>query len=177
MSSFRLCLFRGLVAVATGLMVTSFIGPWWTTDIKHEIVGFVATVNIYPYGIPSTEAASQLWAADITPLYQTVLAWAYLGISVGLILYSTRLRGRKGRWLLGGIGLSYIAYAAIAVIWIAIRTGDFGISLQGHSSIVHPGGVGDAYAGLQSGYYLALAVGVICVGLAIARDRITGIRS
>ena len=176
MSSFRLCLFCGLVAIAAGLMVTSFIGPWWTANITHEIVGPVAAIKIYPYGIPLTEAGSQYWAADITPFYQTVLSWIYLGVSVGLILYSTRLKGRKGSWLLGGIGLIYIAYAAIAVIWVAIRTGDFGISLQGYSSIVQAEGEADVYASLQFGYYLAYAVGVICVGLAIARDRITGIK-
>ena len=101
MSRFRLWLFRGLVAIAAGLMIASFIMPWWIADITHKIMGPIATIKVYSYGLSHNlvELADYI-AADETPFYQTVLAWVYLAASVGLILFSTWLKGRKGSWLL-----------------------------------------------------------------------------
>ena len=121
------------------------------------------------------EAAKYL-AADVTPFYQTVLAWIYVVVSIGLILYSTWLKGRKGRWLLGGVGLIYIAYATIAVIWVANRTGDFGmgIPLQGYGLIIEGGRRVDVDTSLQFGYYLTYIVGFMCIALALFRNIIAG---
>jgi len=175
MSIYRVWIFRVLVAVSASLAIVSFIGPWWSAIITSELVtpgisSFV--VNIYQWGIPESPG-SEHFITDVTPFYQTVLAYIFLAASIGFIFFSTLLKGRKGKWLLGSIGLIWIGYAAIAAIWIAIRTGDYGISLQGVSLIQQPGEA-EITASLRFGYYLAYVVGVMCIGLALIRDRITG---
>jgi hypothetical protein len=185
MVSLRPWLFRILVACAAGLIVTSAIMPWWTASIVSEQVGDMGTVYLYQYGIPRVLHTELI--GEVTPFYQTVLSLIYIAVIVGLILFSIWLRGRKGRWLLGGVGLTYIAYAAIAVVWIAIRTGDLGtslgdvgteLSLQGQSIIEFL--VGDVVifftidASLRFGFYLACAAGFTCVVLALLRDKIVG---
>ena len=181
MSSFRLWLFRSLVAVAGGLIVTSFIMPWWTANMTLsngiQISLPQDVIRIYTYGLRhELVELAQYITADETPFYQTVLAWIFIAVSVVLLLFSTWLKGGKGRWLLGSIGLIYITYAVIAVIWIAIRTGDFGISLQGTSFAEGPVGIGGAiiYANIRFGYYLAYVAGVMCIALAFFRNKIIG---
>ena len=180
MGNRRVWLLRGLVAVAVGLMITSAIMPWWicTITIPYEEISKPLHIEIYQYGLQHdlVQLRDHI-EADETPFYQTVLAWVYIAASVGLILYSTWLKGRKGKWLLGGIGFSYIAYAAIAVIWIAIRTGDFGIKLLGLSSQSYEGTVYVSVshnASLEPGYYLAYAAGLLCIALALLGNKITG---
>lgn len=173
MSSIRVWLFRGLVAIAAGLMVTSAIMPWWIADVvpEQEVVPF--TIEVYQYGIPR-DLGSEYISSDITPFYQTMLAWVYLAASVGLILFSAWLRGRKGRWLLGGIGLIYIAYAAIAAfVVIANRAADFGVPLQGSAAYYEVTFI-DINTRLTFGYYLAHASGLMCIALALLRNKITG---
>ena len=167
----RLWLFRGLVAIAAGLIIASFILPWWRCDIVHEEEGF--SMKLFQHGIHGG-AGSTYYFQDITAFYQTVLAWIYLAASVGLILYSTWLKKRRGRWLLGGIGFINVIYAVIAVIWIAIRTSEIGIPLQGYRFITETLEPVDAYTSLQFGYYLAHASGLVCIALALLRNRIIG---
>ena len=176
MIDFRIWLYRGLVSGAAGLMVISFIKPWWIGDLSGQI-GYIGTIKIHAYGFShNLEYLPEYLVADVTPFYQTVLAWVYLVTSVGLILYSTWLRGRKARWLLGGAGFIYIAYAAIAIIWIAIRTGDIGlgIPLQGYGFILERGRRVDIGTSLQFGCYLAYGAGLMCIALALLRNIITG---
>lgn len=173
MGSLRVWLFRGLVATAAGLIVASAVMPWWTGEAEFDYFYSFYTVDIYQYGI----LTAPIWIAeDITPLYQTVLAWIYIAASVGLILWSTWLKGRKGQLILGGIGLIYIAYAAIAAFAvIADRLADLGGSLQGYSGINV--GVGEyifLYATLRFGYYLAYVAGGMCLVLALLRNIIVG---
>lgn len=171
MGSWRLWLFRGLVAIIAGLMIASFIMPWWIADF-----GGGHTVNIYGYGLShNLEELASYVAGDITPFYQTVLAWIYLTASVGLILFSTWLRGRKGQLLLGGIGLIHIAYVAIAVfVVISGRLADFDISLQGWSTLGESIMTASVYTTLRFGYYLTYVAGGMCIALALLRDIIVG---
>ncbi len=180
--SWRIWFFRGLVAVAASLMVTSFAMPWWIANFSNELDA-PGTGNIWIYGWGLRHNLTQLSshiADDVTPFYQTVLAWVYVAAIAGLALLSTWLKGWKGRLLLGGIGIIHIAYAAIAAfIVIANRTGDFGISLQGLSQQVSGGVVIEVIifyirSSLQSWYWLAYAAGGMFIVLALLRDVITG---
>ena len=100
MSSIRVWLFRGLVAIAAGLMITSAIMPWWIAEVWPETeVESPFTIEVYQYGIPRAQGTEYI-STDITPFYQTVLAWVYLAASAGLILFSTWLKGRKGQFLI-----------------------------------------------------------------------------
>jgi hypothetical protein len=182
MGSWRVWLFRGLVAAAAALMVTSFTLPWWIANFS-ETAGVPGTGNIWIYGWGLRHNLSQLAgyiAEDVTPFYQTVLAWIYIAVSVGLIFFSTLLRGRKGQLLLGGVGLIYTSYAAIAAfLVIANRTASFGIPLQGLSQQVGGGGVVELTifyirTNLRFWYWLAYAAGGMCIVLALLRNTIIG---
>lgn len=174
MSSFRVWLFRGLVAIAAGLMITSVVMPWWIADVVPDTETVSRfTIKVYQYGIPR-DLGSEYISADITPFYQTVLAWVYIAVSVGFMLYSTWLRGRKGRLLLGGIGLIYIAYAAIAAfVVIANRAAVYGVPLQGNVVQFELAFI-NIDTSLLFGYYLAYAAGGMCIALALLRNIIVG---
>ena len=176
-ANWRVWLFRGLVAIAAILMVRSFIMAWWSANIiPPGAVVSPGAIQIYSYGLRhSLVQLREYIAADETPLYQTILAWIYLAASVGLILFSTWLKGIKGRWLLGSIGLIYVIYAAVAVfVVIANRTADFGISLQGWSTITVQGQTGSILTSIKPAYYLAYAAGGMCIALALLRNMIIG---
>ncbi|MFC1846454.1 hypothetical protein ACFLYS_00135 [Chloroflexota bacterium] len=184
MISYRVWLFRILAAVAAGLMITSFIMPWWTANFEHFTESHPEAIRIYAHGLQhSLGDYSYFVYSDITPQYQTILAWAFLAVSAGLILFSIWLKGNKGRWLLGGVGLIYIAYTAIAAfVVISGRLSEFGISLQGWSTIeiIVEGteAISDqiisVLANLRFGYYLAYIAGAICILSALFRNIITG---
>jgi hypothetical protein len=170
----RVWLFRGLVAVAAGLMIASFAMPWWSIDdFTFQVPATLPlqTVRIYAYGLRHSLGPGYL-TEDKTPLYQTVLAWVYLGASVGLMFLSTWLKGRKSSWVLGGIGLVYIGYAAMAgFVVIASRLAFFGLPLQGWGGIPETVTI---HGALRLGYYLAYAAGGMCIALALLRNIITG---
>ncbi|MFC1846872.1 hypothetical protein ACFLYS_02290 [Chloroflexota bacterium] len=170
----RLWLFRILVLAAAAVMLTSAILPWWTSHVDvwgeaelRQVGDIEITVKLYQHGIPDSEQR-EFFSADITPSYQVVLAWVYMGVSVGLIALSAFLKGKKGRWLLGIAGLVYVVYAVIAIILIINRTGALEYPVQGIK-------VGDGYTmetSLLIGYYLAYVSGVACLVLALLRDKI-----
>jgi hypothetical protein len=170
------------VAIAAVVMVISALKPWWTLELKTDVGDYV--VEVYQYGIPSwdpiysvTSQLREFMAKDVTPFYQTVLAWIYLGVSVVLAVASTWLKDRKGKWLLGGVGLVYIVYAATAIIWIYIRTGShvYDIPLQGFTSWHEQGEVEvNAWTSITQTHYLAYVAGALFIVLALLRDIIIG---
>jgi hypothetical protein len=172
----RLWLYRGLVGVAAGLVVFSATQPWWIGEVSSNYIGQVGTITVYQYGLRHTFVQLRDYVvADETPFYQNMLAWIYIAISVSLILFSTRLKRGKGSWLLGSIGLIYIAYAAVAAyVVIAGRLRDFNVSLEGWSWINTAAEEVQMYSKLQFGYYLAYAAGFMCVALALLRGIIVG---
>ena len=180
--NWRLWLFRGLVAIAAGLILTSAILPWWTCTVNIPMTSLEDPqpkplhVTIYQYGLRHDFVQLRDYvAADETPFYQSALAWAYIAASIGLVLFSTLLKSRKGRWLLGGIGLTYIAYVVVAIfVVVANRIADFGISLQGWSNKSYVEVVVSYFSSLQPGYYLVYAAGGMCIALALLRNIITG---
>ena len=176
MNRSRVCLFRSLIIVAIGLMLLSWFMPWWTCDILG--LPLFNAVTIHPWGLSNILGEWIDWIVDaLPPWWLSVIAWIFLPSCIGFLLYSLGMRGKKGKLLLGGVGCAYIAYAVAAVIYAAISTGDFGLSLQGYSFIHEDMGVPwetAVYAKLLPGYYLAHGVGVLCIVLALLRDRIIG---
>lgn len=191
MSSIRIWLFRGLVVVAAVLMIISFILPWWGMDI---LALGEDVVIIHPFGLSHSfeeyavyigEYESFIEGAEM-PVWFAPLMWTYLGACVAALLYGSwigekevkigKLKFKWAKLLMGGVGLSYIIVAVVAVILAAIRTGDFyGVSLLGYTwvEIQHPiesGVVGS----LQPGYFMAHGVGLLCIALALLRDKIIG---
>ena len=96
-----------------------------------------------------------------------------------MILLGTFLKGKKGSWLLGSIGLIILIYTAVTVIRIYFRTADLEVPLQGILYIPPPEGeaqgIGaDIATGFQVGYYLSYVAGLACILLALLRKTITG---
>lgn len=173
--NWRIWLSRVLVFASIVLMIVSFTMPWWTAVFtgQHGVVTTVSagTINIYGWGLRHNliQLASYV-QADVTPFYQTVLAWIYLGMSAGLAILSTWLRGIKGTLLLGGIGLIYIIYVIIAVFnVISNRVEDFSIPLQGATAKFVEQNFVFIETSLQPGYYLVYAAGGLLILLALLR--------
>jgi hypothetical protein len=152
--------------------------PWWTLSFSFAPVD--NAIRIYGYGLRhSLGELSSYLVADITPQWQTVLAWVYMGVSAALFLFSTFLKGIKGRVLMIAVGLGYIVYVMIAVfVVVATRTAEFGIAMSGNSSIEYQSGIGIMevvfFASFKIGYYLCYCVGGICIVLALVRNLIIG---
>jgi hypothetical protein len=115
-------------------------------------------------------------AADETPLYQTILAWVYIGFIAVVSILSTWLKGWWGRLLLGGAGLGCMAYAMIGMfVVIAGRLKEYNIDIQGASSsgmfrqvnIVFDSSIG-------TGFYLSLVAGGLLLAMALLRSIISG---
>ncbi len=171
-------IYRGLVFIGCALMVVSAVLPWWTFRISVSLGGAEdpPPVNIYQWGLRhSLVELHEYIVADETPRYQTILAWAYIGVSVVLALWSTWIRGKKGRLLLGAVGAGYVAYAAIAVLVVitnrfqevGMTLGGTGFSLQGWNSFIMDDFISvTIYSTLRPGYYLAYAAGGVFLALA-----------
>ena len=162
--NWRMWLYRLLVAGAGGLMIASFVMPWWI----GRFGGGIEAINIYGWGLRhNLNYLASYVAEDVTPMWQTVIAWVYVGLSVALALVSTRLGRWKGSVLLVIVGAGLIAYAFVAVhMVITNRLADFGIVLEGVSTVGEGIGV---YTALQLGLKLAYIAGWIWLGLAVVR--------
>ena len=175
MVTLREWLFRVLVLATAGLMLVSVILPWWTAEVNSEastpsgITSF--TVNLYQYGIPKGFGAS-FFILDVTPRYQTVVALSYIGVSICFMLLSTWSRRRQSRWLLGGIGLGYIAYCVATLVLISIRVKNYDISIQGNTYLDQM--LAHVNTKFQTGYYLAYGAGFLCIILAGLKEVILG---
>jgi hypothetical protein len=172
-SNRKLWVYRILVAIAAGLMLASFIMPWWTADVFSSAQGtFKEAIRIYGWGLQHNLVSLRDYILqDETPLYQTILAWVYLALSIVLIMLSSWLKGNKGKWLLVGIGLFYIIYAAVAIAFVtAGRLAEYGFSLEGWNYFEENYGTSAGIkASLRFGYYLSYIAGGVSIVLALLR--------
>jgi hypothetical protein len=163
----RITLFKALVVIGCILMLISFLMPWWIAD-----VGSGRSVQVYGWGIRQNLDQLNTFFPDQTPIYKSVLAWVYLAASIGLAMASIWLKWKIGKWLLGGIGLIYIAYAATAIFVIVNnRIADLPrqIALLGTVTFGSTGFGGQVtvHTSLQPGYYIAFASGLVFIVLAL----------
>jgi len=149
---------------------SSFSIPWWTCVISSS-----HWIHIYGWGLRHNlvQLAASV-AQDITPSYQIVLAWVYLAVCIGLIALSAFKLNKHKSWLptimLVVVGLSYIAYAAIAgFVVIARRIKVFNINLRGQTILDFNSWMTVVHAKFDTGFYLAFAAGFLCLVLALAR--------
>lgn len=162
-------IYRALAILLCGFMLLSFILPWWSADVS--VVSEPGAIRLYGWGLRhNLTQYIQFIAQDETPFYQTVLAWAYLALSILLIALGTWLKGKKGAVLTSVAGAGYLAYALVALFGvISPRLKETGLVLQGQAvktvlvkSVV-------ITSSLQRGYYLACAVGAACILLGLIR--------
>ena len=176
MSTLRLWFFRALVLMVAGVMLASAILPWWRATVVLVVTPASGLesfqVTLYQHGIP-TATGYEYFQTDVTPASQVKLGWAYIGLSISLLLAGSFIKGKAGKWIIGTTGATYIIYALVAVFWIARRTAVYGVPLMGETTLVRQNGE-IVTTGLQSGYYLALVSGLIGLVLALFYDKLTG---
>jgi hypothetical protein len=94
--------YRVSVTICAGLMVASFLLPWWSSSLDIMSRN-KEPIKIYAYGMTlwrDTPQEVRLYLAkDITPARKTELALGYLGASAGLVLLSAWLTGST--WYFG----------------------------------------------------------------------------
>ena len=174
----RVWLYQLMAVIASFMMFYSFSLPWWGTDsfIITRAMQFIFppdSIKIYAYGLEHNfgtetyDITEYIWD-DETPPYQTKLAWAYLGVSIVAIIASSFIKKKWGQYLLGFVGLTYIAYALVAMfVVIGGRLNELGIALQGWSSYI---GSASMHTSIRTGWYLAIASGSVLFTLAVARS-------
>lgn len=184
MGSFRVWLFRVLVLVAAGLFLVSWLIPWWRSNIQE--VGLF--VQIRPWGLEHNLGYYMQYMGDdpSMPAFFTPLMWLYLALAMAALLFSMFVEGRTVRLgtfelslpqvLIAGVGLSYIFVAVVFVIYAYMRMAALDIMFVGTSYIViEDFGLGaEAISDLEPGFWLACAVGPLCVVLALLRNIIIG---
>ena len=188
MSRFRVWLFRGLVIVAAGLMLLSWLKPWWICTADAIYMLNQGVIKIRPWGLEQNlgSFASYITGSEM-PVWFAPFMWSYLGLCLVALLYALlikdkaiRLLGRKfnlSQLIIGAVGISYIIVAATALVYAKIRTADFGVNFLGYTYFLvdpHAGGFADLNASLQWGYWLAYGVGLILIVLALLRNKILG---
>jgi hypothetical protein len=180
----RVWLFRSLVYVAAGLMAVSWVLPWWRADITAvqdywvQIRPWGLDVNLKGYEAFITGAGMPEWFAPF--------AWTYFGACIAILLVAPwlgdrvlrvgKLRLLWARWLVGGVGFSYIVCVVLAVVVAQLRMKDyFDIAFVG-STLISIGTFSESWVetALLFGYWLACAVGPLCIILALLRSKIIG---
>ena len=165
----RIWIYRILVVIACGLMLVSFLLPWWSTGMVVQ--GFSRqdnAIQVFGYGLKHQLNQLEPYILDdVTPFYQNVLAFVYLGVSLAAAAGSILIKGRKGAFLLLLCGLGYLAYMLAATI--TQRLGDFGIAMQGWSTISNQVRKVSFESSLGLGYYLAYASSILLTALATLR--------
>ncbi|MFC2026848.1 hypothetical protein ACFLUX_02615 [Chloroflexota bacterium] len=184
MSNIRAWLFRGLVVMAIGLLVTSWLLPWWQATI-FEIPG--NWVKIHPWGLALNLGGYEVHVSEAKmPVWFAPLMWAYLGICIGAVSYSlwlaekevkiVRLKLKRSQLLIGGVGLSYIFIVILAVIVAMIRTEEFFDLKFIGSTFIQITQAEESWVDtkLLPGYWLACGVGPLLIILALLRNKIIG---
>lgn len=165
-------IFRSLVILSCILIIWAFTKPFWSCFIDSNI-GLIGSVTVYGWGLRASQGYIIYEIAnDITPLYQVVIAWAFIGASCVLSIASAFLKGIKGRLLLGATGAGLCLYALFAVfVVIRGRLAKDGIDLQGESFLEKGMGT-TVQANLGVGFYMMLISAVFLIILAILQKLI-----
>ena len=184
MSNKRVWLFRVLVVAAAGLMLLSWVLPWWRADIT--VIN--AWVVVRPWGIQSCQFVSEYFPTACMPGWFAPFAWIYLVVCIALLLFSLfanekvfslgKFKFSLPQLIIGGVGLSYMAACVIMVVYGSIRATEYsGMKFLGNQIIVvdpEMNIVSGAYARVLFGYWLAWATGLLLVALALLRNKIIG---
>lgn len=182
-SSSRLWSFRALTVAGGGLLLLSWFLPWW----RAVILELQRYVVIRPWGLEHNlgDFADYIKTATL-PSWFAPLMWAYLGVSIVVLLFSLfapEKRLRLGKFslslpqiLVAGIGVSYIVVVLVAAVYASIRVDEFWhIKLIG-KTYVQVGEIERSYVetGFELGYWLACTVGLLLLVLGLLRNKIVG---
>jgi hypothetical protein len=166
-------IYRALAILLCCFMLLSFILPWWSADVS--VIQEPGAIRVYGWGLRhNLNQYSQYIAQDETPFYQTVLAWVYMALSILLLTLSTWLKDKKGAILTLVVGAGYLTYTLVALFGvISPRLEETGLVLQGTAIKTVLIKNVTITSSLQQGYYLACAVGAVCILLGLIRFILT----
>jgi hypothetical protein len=187
LSGVRTGIYVVLTLAGLGLLLYSWYQPWWTAYIEALKLN---AVTVFPTAMRINLGDFPQWLVGAgMPAWFFPAMWAYLGIVVGVLVFSLFLGdedrvslGKSGmplqKVLVGAVGVSYLLIVAACAIVISIRAPQFyGASLQG-TIFISKADYAESYVttSLQLGYWLACAAGAYLVVLALLRGIITGKR-
>jgi hypothetical protein len=183
----RAWIFRILVLAAGGLLVWTWLHPWWTFDIRML---YSNVVVIYPHdlviNVPEKYMSYIKGAQDVLPQWFYTFMWIYFGLCIAGLLYAVffkikniKLIGKHfnlNRLIVGLVGVSYIVIVVAAILVINANVKNyFDTPLQGAMYIeLAEDKYSDAYSTLTQTYWLACVVGPVLFVLALLRNIIAG---
>jgi hypothetical protein len=176
MNARRAWVFRGSIILVFILMMVSFFGgPWWHAIIEPSGEG--EGVFIYPYAFVTKVggmAAQYIQAVEV-PGFINWVPWAYLAVVVGALIFGLwKLRNKLSQWAVGLVGFSFAFYAWFFSFYAKMRMAEFDIPWSGREMVIGDP-IGIYVTGIVTWtYYLAFAVGVLFIVLAIFRNKIVG---
>ena len=146
--------FNVLGVVSGCLMIVSMLFPWW----RVAIVGRAGT-NVYPYVI-SGAAAELLGYKRST---QMIIVTCVLIICIVLCFVGSVLKGRKGRYTLGAVGILALLATLGFVYRISQVCKRYEISLQGTTVTTAEMVPIEVKTGFQAGIYWMVFAGLLCL--------------
>ena len=180
----RSILFKFLTVLGIGGLFTGWFIPWWSC----HVVGLEGYVRIRPWGLEHDLGATAgfIMGSDM-PGYFAPVMWTFFALSIVALISTLFIKDKKFNMLgkikisipgaiIGLVGFSYICVAAIGLIVMAVRTGDF---YETH--LIGSTAVFDVFeealnveANLELGYYLIPSFGLFLIILALLRSKIVG---
>jgi hypothetical protein len=137
MGNVRSWIFRILILIGAGLLIFTFLQPWWTAYVEALKIN---AVEVYPYGmvsnIPEDYEYLVVGYDQVIPGWFTPFMWAYMGLCVLALIFSLfassskkvgfgKLKISLPNALIGVVGLSYIVVVGAALLTISINAGNF----------------------------------------------------
>jgi hypothetical protein len=164
--------------------------PWWTAYIVElKEIGIAILPHGMQIGGSLRDYPQWLVGADMPAWFFRAMR-VYLWVCMAALVLSLFASDKKKiglskfkvplpQALVGAIGLSFIVFVVVFVIVVAMRAPQFyNAPLQGSVFVRMPEHEGQAQSyvetGLQLGYWLAAAAGLLLVALALLRDKIVG---
>ncbi len=182
-SGLRPWLFRVLVIAGGAVMFMSWIMPWW----RAYIVELDRWVAIRPWGLEHNLGDLAAYIKDaVMPTWFAPVMWAYLCISIALLLFSLfapEKALRLGRFtfslpqlLIMGVGIAYIVCVVFAFVYASMRMDSFWHLKMIGKTYVELGEVEKGYveSNLLTGYWLACVAGPVLLILGLLRSKIVG---
>ncbi len=183
-SGMRAWLFRILVLAASALFIVSWLLVWWRCNIQESGL----FVQIRPWGLEHNLGTFvQYMGGDPgMPAFFAPLMWAYMVIANAVLLLSLFLKERTlkvlkfafslPQFLIFAVGVSYIIFAVVFLVYAYIRVTGYGIDFIGIGYVTipefHLGA--EAISDFEPGFKIGVFVGPLCVLLALLRNKIIG---
>ena len=184
-SKTRKGLFGILTIFAIAIMLVGWFIPWW----KCHVIEVDSWMVIRPWALQTTlpEQFDSYIEGSTMPVFFAPLMWIFLALCVLALVMSMFVKNKPIKiWkinttlpqlLIGFVGIGFAVVCIAMIVVAAIRTGDFyGTKLLGYShvEIEYPIETG-VDAALYPGFWLACGTSVVCILLALFRNKIIGV--